>query len=103
MSDVTMDASVMTKITAPDMPSAVLSFFETPRNGQMPRILESTKLLTRIAPMVIAKILLAINRLLSKDRQKKTGKFKECPLLNQYLFDAYFLSGFCIRAGQPAG
>ena len=44
----------MTKISAPDMPSAVDSFLETPRNGQIPRILANTMLFTRMAPMVIA-------------------------------------------------
>lgn len=47
---VTAAAMVMTKTTAPDMPSAVGSRFDTPRNGQMPRNRLSTKLLTRMAP-----------------------------------------------------
>ena len=42
--EVMKDASVITKITAPDMPIAVPSRFETPRNGQMPRNLDRTKL-----------------------------------------------------------
>ena len=43
----------MTKITAPAMPRAVLIFLDTPRNGQIPRILDKTMLFTRTAPTVI--------------------------------------------------
>ena len=55
-SAVTNDASVITKMTAPDMPSAVSMRLETPRNGQMPRMRESTTLFTRIAPTVSTRI-----------------------------------------------
>ena len=54
-SDVTRPDSVMTKMTAPPMPSAVSRRFDTPKNGQMPKILLSTKLFTNTAPMIISK------------------------------------------------
>jgi hypothetical protein len=46
---VTAEAIVITKMTAPDMPIAVEIDFETPRNGQIPKNRLSTKLFTRIA------------------------------------------------------
>ena len=44
------DDKVITKITAPPIPAAVSTFFETPRNGQIPKNLEKIKLFTKIAP-----------------------------------------------------
>ena len=52
MSEVMKEASVITKMTAPDIPSAVETRLETPRNGQIPRKRERTKLLTSTAPTV---------------------------------------------------
>ena len=52
MQAVTKEAISMTKTTAPPIPRAVRIFLETPRNGQIPRILDRTILLTRIAPTV---------------------------------------------------
>ena len=52
---VTAAATVITKATAPDMPSAVSIFFDTPRNGQQPRNRLKTKLLTSTAPTRIIK------------------------------------------------
>ena len=43
----------MTKATAADMPSEVSIFFDTPRNGQMPRNCANTMLLTKMALMKI--------------------------------------------------
>jgi anti-anti-sigma factor len=53
---VTTDAIVMTNRTAKLMPSAVLTLRLTPRNGQMPRNILSTKLFTRTADINISKI-----------------------------------------------
>ena len=50
---VTMVASVKTKATAADIPSEVSTFFDTPRNGQMPRNCDRMILLTNIALMKI--------------------------------------------------
>ena len=47
----------MTNVTAMPIPKAVSIFLETPRNGQMPRKRDMTKLLTRIPPIKIVKIL----------------------------------------------
>ncbi len=47
------DATSMTKLTAPPMRTAVSSFADTPKNGQMPRKYASTKLLIRAALMNI--------------------------------------------------
>lgn len=49
---VTNPASVMTNITAPPMPNAVPIFFDTPKNGHMPKIRLSTKLFTNTAPTI---------------------------------------------------
>ena len=43
----------ITNVTAPVMPIAVPIFFETPRNGQIPRNCVKTMLLTMIADMMI--------------------------------------------------
>jgi hypothetical protein len=51
---VTTVASVITKHTAIDIPVAVLSLFDTPRNGQIPRNCESRILFTNIAEMIIS-------------------------------------------------
>jgi hypothetical protein len=45
----------ITKVTAAPMPSEVSTFDDTPRKGQMPRNCASTTLLTKMAPMMIAK------------------------------------------------
>ncbi len=45
----------MTNTTAAPMPSEVFTLFDTPRNGHMPRNWASTTLLTKIAPIMIAK------------------------------------------------
>ena len=50
---VTMVASVITKHTAPDIPTAVLSLEDTPRKGQIPRNWLRTMLLTNIAEMMM--------------------------------------------------
>ena len=42
MSQVTAEASVMTKMTAPDMPMQESNFCETPRKGQIARNWTST-------------------------------------------------------------
>ena len=55
MRKVTSVARVITKHTAIDMPVAVESLLETPRNGQMPRNCARTILLTNIAEMIIRK------------------------------------------------
>ena len=46
---VTAVARTITKITATDIPTAVSNFLDTPRNGQIPKNLDNTKLLVRIA------------------------------------------------------
>ena len=48
-----MVASVITKHTAPDIPTAVLSLEDTPRKGQIPRNWLRTMLLTNIAEMMM--------------------------------------------------
>ena len=45
----------MTNVTAAPIPIEVSTFDDTPRNGQMPRNCASTTLLTKMAPMMIAK------------------------------------------------
>jgi hypothetical protein len=50
---VTIVASVSTKATAADMPNEVSIFFDTPRNGQMPRNCDNTMLFTKIAEIKI--------------------------------------------------
>ena len=52
---VTRVARVITKHTAMDMPVAVDSLFDTPRNGQIPRNWDRTILLTNIAAINIRK------------------------------------------------
>ena len=47
---VTAAAIVITNTTAPDIPTAVSVFLDTPRNGQHPRKRLRTKLFTRTAP-----------------------------------------------------
>ena len=51
---VTRVAKTITKATAADIPSEVLTFWLTPRNGQMPRNWLSTILFTNIAAMNIS-------------------------------------------------
>lgn len=46
---VTKEAKVITKITAMPIPSAVSTFLETPKKGQMPKNLVRTKLFTKMA------------------------------------------------------
>ena len=50
---VQMVASTITNATAADMPNAVSIFFDTPRNGQIPKNCASTMLLTNTAAMKI--------------------------------------------------
>ena len=50
---VTRVAMVITKRTAPDMPTEVESLLDTPRNGQIPRNWESTILFTKTAAIMI--------------------------------------------------
>jgi len=50
-----MELMAMTNTTAAPMPSEVFTLFDTPRNGHMPRNWASTTLLTKIAPIMIAK------------------------------------------------
>ena len=45
----TMEAMVITKITAPPIPAAVLTFFDTPKNGQIPMNWLRITLFTRAA------------------------------------------------------
>ena len=45
----------MTNVTARPIPTAVSLFFDTPRNGQIPRNCEKMKLFVRIAPREIAR------------------------------------------------
>ena len=54
-SQVMAEARPMTKVTAMPMPTAVSTFLETPRKGQMPRNWEKMKLFARMAPSVIAR------------------------------------------------
>ena len=49
------EARPMTKVTAMPMPTAVSTFLDTPRKGQMPRNWEKMKLFAKIAPSVIAR------------------------------------------------
>ena len=49
-----MVAKVNTKVTASPIPEAVDTFFDTPRNGQMPRNCDRTMLLTNIAVIKIS-------------------------------------------------
>jgi hypothetical protein len=51
---VTTVASVITKHTAIDIPVAVLSLLDTPRNGHTPRNCDSRILFTNIAEMMIS-------------------------------------------------
>ena len=51
----------MTNTTAAPMPSDVFTLLETPRKGQMPRNCERTTLLTKIAPMMIAKYSMVVS------------------------------------------
>ena len=53
---VTSVAMAITKVTAAVMPTAVLTFFDTPRNGHTPRNWLRTTLLTNIAEMKISRI-----------------------------------------------
>jgi hypothetical protein len=48
-----MVARVITKTTAPPIPTEVDNLFDTPRNGQIPRNWAKTMLLTKIAEMII--------------------------------------------------
>ena len=53
MRNVTIVAIVSTNATAADMPNAVSTFLDTPRNGQIPRNCDNTMLLTKIAEINI--------------------------------------------------
>ena len=53
ITQVNIDATVITKITAMPIPSALESFFDTPKKGHNPRNFVNTKLLMRIAAMEI--------------------------------------------------
>ena len=53
-SQVMAEARPMTKVTAMPMPTAVSTFLDTPRKGQMPKNWEKIKLLDKIAPSEIA-------------------------------------------------
>ena len=80
MHQVTAEATVITKTTAPDIPKAVSVFFETPRNGQHPRNLLSTKLLTKTALIKIIKYFMLLSCLvpgagLEPARQKLSKGF----------------------------
>ncbi len=44
-----MPAIVITNVTAIPIPSAVSTFLDTPKNGHIPKNLDKTKLLTRMA------------------------------------------------------
>jgi hypothetical protein len=48
-----MDASVITNITAPPIPTAVEILLDTPKNGQSPKNWARTMLLTRIAEIMM--------------------------------------------------
>ena len=52
MTEVIHEARAITNITAPDIPMAVPSRLETPRNGHIPRKRDNTKLYTSTAPTV---------------------------------------------------
>ena len=52
--NVTIVASVSTKATAAPIPIAVSTFFDTPRNGHMPKNCDKTMLFTNIADMNIS-------------------------------------------------
>ena len=47
------EAIVITKITAPPIPEAVSTFFDTPRNGHIPKNWLSTTLFTMADPIAI--------------------------------------------------
>ena len=55
MSYATTDDNAITKVTAAPIPNEVSTFDETPRKGQIPKNCAKTTLLTKIAPMIIAK------------------------------------------------
>ena len=46
-----IDMTTITKVTAPPIRTAVFVFSETPRNGQIHKKYDNTKLLIRHAPM----------------------------------------------------
>ena len=48
-----MVAMVSTNATAADMPNAVSTFLETPKNGQIPKNCDNTMLFTKIADIKI--------------------------------------------------
>ncbi|GAA6485123.1 hypothetical protein K260102G11_18240 [Bacteroides uniformis] len=48
-----MVAMVSTNATAADMPNAVSTFLETPKNGQIPKNCDNTMLFTKIAEINI--------------------------------------------------
>lgn len=48
-----MVARIITKVTAPVIPTAVDTFFDTPRKGQIPRNCANTTLLTNMADIII--------------------------------------------------
>ena len=49
--NVTKVDSVITNSTAPDIPIDVDTFFDTPKNGQMPKNCDKTMLFTKTAAM----------------------------------------------------
>ena len=49
------EARPMTKVTAIPMPTAVSTFLDTPRKGQIPKNWEKIKLFAKMAPSVIAR------------------------------------------------
>ena len=55
MGHATTAVRAMTKVTAAPIPMEVSTFDDTPRKGQMPRNCASTTLLTKMAPMIMAK------------------------------------------------
>src|SRR6056297_4010636 len=55
INQVTTVATVITKVTAMPMPSAVSTFLETPMKGQIPRKRANTKLLTKMALIMMSK------------------------------------------------
>ncbi len=57
---VAADANVMTNMTAAPMPAAVFIFLDTPRNGQIPRNLTTTKLFMNTAEIKAMSILASI-------------------------------------------
>ena len=55
---VNAEAIAITNATAAPIPMDVSTFLDTPRNGQIPRNLDSTKLFTNTALIIIVNILI---------------------------------------------